>query len=661
MCGIAGIIQTSLTMGIDQLRAAAAGMCRAIAHRGPDDEGVWIDRGAGVALSHRRLSIIDLSVDGHQPMASPAGRFVAVFNGEIYNYKALREQIDRSGSFVCWRGHSDTEVLLAACDAWGVEEAVRRCNGMFAIAIWDNRDRVLVLARDRMGEKPLYYGWQGRTFLFGSELSALEAFPGFAATLDPEAVSAYLRFAYVPSPLSIYTGIRKLPAGKLAWISPNQGEAADKVSTYWSVPIPRPSPTLDSHEAVDRLHELLRDAVKMRMHADVPIGAFLSGGVDSSTITALMQDGASRPVHTYSIGLREKSHDEAADANQVARTLGTAHEELYITAQDALNVVPQIPELYSEPFADSSQVPTYLLSKLTRRHVTVALSGDGGDELFGGYVRYLQVPKLVKFCETVPGAFRRRLATVLEIAARPFWVNLVAAGPRSFAVHFSTEHLVKLAGVMRITDDREMYKLLISQWRDPAAIAPGLPAPRLAVDERQFGEGCRSVLDWLMYMDQLTYLPDDILVKVDRASMAAGLEARAPFLDHRVVEFASQLPVSMKVRSGQGKWVLRQVLYRYLNPKMVERPKQGFGIPLADWLRGALREWADSLLSKSTLLEHGIFDPAAVRAVWEDHLAGRGNHHHRLWVVLMMQSWLGRKRAQTTESSAQSVRAILSG
>jgi asparagine synthase (glutamine-hydrolysing) len=655
MCGIAGFVQTSLAIDVDQLRASAARMGRAIAHRGPDDGGIWIDQGTGVALSHRRLAIVDLSIQGRQPMVSPAGRFVMVFNGEIYNYRELRDEIDRGDSPVRWRGRSDTEVLLAACDAWGVEGAVRRCNGMFAFAVWDRRDRELVLVRDRMGEKPLYYGWQGKTFLFGSELSALEAFPGFVGTLNPEAVSAYLRFAYVPSPLSIYRGIRKLPAGGMAWITPHRGEAADRISTYWSVPAPDGSETVDSGGAVDELHELLREAVKMRMHADVPIGAFLSGGIDSSAITALMQDGAKQPVRTYSIGLREKTHDEAANAVQVARALGTVHEELYVTAQDALNVIPQIPQLYSEPFADSSQVPTYLLSKLTRRHVTVAISGDGGDELFGGYVRYLQVPRLLKFCRTVPHALRRALAGVFEIGARPFWANLLAAGPRSLAVHFSTEHLAKLAGVMRVRDEREMYRLLVSQWHDPGAIAPGLPSGSLAVDDAKLGADCRSALDWLMYMDQLTYLPDDILVKVDRASMAVGLEARVPFLDHRVVEFASRLPHSMKIKSGQGKWALRQVLYRYVDPSLVDRPKQGFGIPLAAWLRGGLREWAEALLSNSALQEHGIFDAAAVRRVWEDHLAGRGNYHHRLWVVLMMQSWLGRAKLPATETMVRSI------
>ena len=657
MCGIAGFIDTTLMMGADELRATATRMGQAIAHRGPDDEGVWIDRAEGVALSHRRLSIVDLSREGHQPMLSPSGRFVTVFNGEIYNYENLRNQVAQDRLSVRWRGHSDTEVLLAACDAWGVEEAVRRCNGMFAIAIWDTKDRALVLVRDRMGEKPLYYGWHGRTFLFGSELGALDAFPGFAGTLDPEAVSAYLRYAYVPSPLSIYKGIRKLRAGEMVWIIPRRGESADRASRYWRVPVPDPSGAINSREAVDRLHELLREAVKMRMHADVPIGVFLSGGIDSSTVTALMQDGASQPVRTYSIGLREKSHNEAANAIQVAGALGTAHEELYVTAQDALNVVPQIPELYSEPFADSSQVPTYLLSKLTRRHVTVALSGDGGDELFGGYVRYLQVPRLLRFCRAVPSAARHAMAAGLEIAARPFWANLLAAGPRSLAVHLAAGHLTKLAGALRVRNEQEMYRLLVSQWHEPAAIAPGLPSTSPAVDDRSLGD-CRSTLDWLMYMDQLTYLPDDILVKVDRASMAVGLEARVPFLDHRVVEFASRLPPSMKIRNGQGKWALRQVLYRYVDPSLVDRPKQGFGIPLANWLRGALREWAESLLSRPALLEHGIFDPIEVRRVWENHLAGRGNYHHRLWVVLMMQSWLRRSRMEAHEPEARAVSLV---
>lgn len=658
MCGIAGFIDTSLSIAPDELESIAARMGLAIAHRGPDDEGVWIDRTAGVALSHRRLSIIDLSKEGHQPMTSPSGRYVTVFNGEIYNYTELRDRIDAAGLPVRWRGRSDTEVLLAACDTWGVEEAIRLCNGMFAIAIWDIRGRKLVLLRDRMGEKPLYYGWQGRTFLFGSDLSALDAFPGFARILNPEAISAYLRFGYVPSPLSIYKGIRKLPAGRIAWIAPSRGAAGDRVATYWSVPVPEPAAELDSPEAVERLHELLREAVKLRMHADVPMGAFLSGGIDSSTITALMQDGANQPVRTYSIGLREKSHDEAANATQIARTIGTAHEELYVTAQDALDVVPQIPEFYSEPFADSSQVPTYLLSKLTRRHVTVALSGDGGDELFGGYVRYLQVPRLLKFCRAVPAPLRHSLAAALDVAARPLWANLLAAGPRPLAVHFSTEHLTKLAGVLRMGDEREMYKLLVSQWYDPAAIAPGLPSCSLAIDDTKLGADCRSALDWLMYMDQLTYLPDDILVKVDRASMAVGLEARVPFLDHRVVEFASRLPHSMKIRNGRGKRVLRQILYRYVDPSLVDRPKQGFAIPLASWLRGGLRDWAEGLLSTPALLQHGIFDPIAVRRVWESHLAGRGNHHHRLWAVLMMQSWLRRSRREANQPMTLAVSTV---
>jgi asparagine synthase (glutamine-hydrolysing) len=654
VCGIAGFIDTTLGMGTDELRAGAARMGRGLAHRGPDDEGVWIDGVAGVALSHRRLSIVDLSKEGHQPMTSPSGRYVAVFNGEIYNYPGIRDQIVAGGWSVHWRGHSDTEVLLAACDAWGVEESIRRCNGMFAIAIWDKRDRALMLLRDRMGEKPLYYGWQGRTFLFGSELSAIEAFPGFTGIMDPDAVSAYLRLAYIPSPLSIYRGIRKLPAGSMARITPARGEPADRTSTYWSVPIPDGSVRLDSREAVDRLHELLLEAVKMRMHADVPIGAFLSGGIDSSTVTALMQDGARQPVRTYSIGMREKSHDEAVNALQVARVLGTAHEELYVTAQDALDLVPRMPQLYSEPFADSSQLPTYLLSKLTRRHVKVALSGDGGDELFGGYVRYLQVPRLQKFCGAVPKMLRHALASLLETGAQPFWANLLTAGPRSFAVRFSAEHLAKLAGALRAGDERQMYRMLVSHWCDPAVIAPRLSSSPLAIDDPSFGDQCRSVLDWLMYMDQSTYLPDDILVKVDRASMAVGLEARVPFLDHRVVEFASGLPQSMKVRNGQGKWALRQVLYRYVDAGLVERPKQGFGIPLAGWLRGPLREWAEALLSKSALLDYGIFDPVAVRRVWEDHLTGRGNYHHRLWVVLMMQSWLACTRTETSLPAVRS-------
>jgi asparagine synthase (glutamine-hydrolysing) len=618
-------------------------MAAAIRHRGPDDEGIWVDAGAGVVFAHRRLSIVDLSEEGHQPMVSASGQFRVVFNGEIYNHREIREELDRCGLSPVWRGHSDTEVLLAACEAWGVEETIRRCNGMFAIALWDARSRELVLARDRMGEKPLYYGWRRGVFLFGSELKSLEAYPGFETKIDTRAVSAYLRFGYVPSPLSIYEGIFKLEPGEIMWLDPARGREGERKRRYWRVP--RPSPrSIDAGSAVDQLHDVLRAAVRSRMHADVPLGAFLSGGIDSSTVAALMQDAGEGRVRTYSIGFEDKQHNEAVYAAAVAKALGTQHEELYVTARDAMDVVPDLPFLYDEPFADSSQIPTYLLCKLTRRHVTVALSGDAGDELFGGYVRYMLARRLQAFYKTVPRPARGLMAAGLSGLARPLWDRACDLGPRSLGAALSSDRLGKLAAVVKARGYREMYGHLVSLWQDPKLPGPSLPEWPTPLDESALADQICDPIPWMMYLDSIMYLPDDILVKVDRASMAVSLEARVPFLDHRVVEFAAALPESLKIRNGQGKWILRQVLYRYLDRKLVERPKQGFGIPVAAWLRGPLIGWAEDLLSRSALSESGLLDPAPVRKAWEAHLSGRENHHHRLWVILMLQSWLRRVR-----------------
>lgn len=646
MCGIVGFFDCNLGEAAEDLAATARAMARAISHRGPDDEGVWVDAAAGVALGHRRLSIIDLSEEGHQPMASHSGRFVGVFNGEIYNYGELREELDRLGAAPRWRGHSDTEVLLAACEAWGVERAIQRSNGMFAIAIWDSVDRQLLLARDRMGEKPLYYGWQGEVFLFGSELKALEAYRGFSASLDARAISAYLRFGYVPTPLSIYEGVRKLAPGVIMSIPARGGQGSETSRRYWQVPFPNAGrERVDLTATVDELHQLLKTAVRSRMHADVPLGAFLSGGIDSSTVAALMQDAGGGRVHTYSIGFEDKRHNEAVHAAAVARILGTQHEELYVTSGDALEVVPHLPRLYDEPFADSSQIPTYLLSKLTRRHVTVALSGDAGDELFGGYVRYLQAERLARIYRTVPRAARSMVAAALRRVAGPFWDKLCLLGPKSLGVALSASRLTKLADVVGLPNYREMYGRLVSQWADSLLVAPGLPVWPTALEDADLAARSGGPLPWMMYLDQVTYLPDDILVKVDRASMAVGLEARVPFLDHRVVEFAAGLPLMAKIRGSQGKWALRQILYRYVDRKLVERPKQGFGIPLAEWLRGPLRPWAEDLLAESALLSSGFLSPGPIRRAWLAHQRGRENHQYALWVILMLQAWLKRPKA----------------
>lgn len=651
MCGIAGFIDWKSGAAAEDLAATAKAMARAISHRGPDDEGVWVDVSAGIGLGHRRLSIVDLSAEGHQPMVSHSGRFIAVFNGEIYNYVQLRQELDRLDAPPRWRGHCDTEVFLAGCEAWGVAGAIERSDGMFAIAIWDALQRQLLLARDRMGEKPLYYGWQHDVFLFGSELKALEAHRGFAAALDERAISAYLRFGYVPTPLSIYQGVRKLEPGFLLRLPARGGPGSESSGPYWQAPFPRGSApdARDPGSIVDELHQLLRTAVKSRMHADVPLGAFLSGGIDSSTVAALMQDAAGGRVHTYSMGFEDKRHDEAVHAAAVARVLGTQHEELYVTSGDALDVIPHLPRMYDEPFADSSQIPTHLLSKLTRRHVTVALSGDAGDELFGGYVRYLQAHRLLNFHRMVPAVARGAIAAGLRRLARPLWDRLCLLGPKSLAVTLSANRLAKLADAVCLDSYREMYGRLVSQWADPLAVAPTLPVWPTIIDDGDLAAK-NDPLPWMMYLDQMTYLPDDILVKVDRASMSVGLETRVPFLDHRVVEFAAAMPLTAKIRGSQGKWALRQILYRYVDRTLVERPKQGFGIPLAEWLRGPLRAWAEDLLSQSALLASGILQPDPIRRAWLDHQSGRQNQQHRLWVILMLQAWLRRSRPASADS-----------
>jgi asparagine synthase (glutamine-hydrolysing) len=637
MCGIAGFLNLARSDSTEELAQSARAMAAAIAHRGPDDFGVWVDARLGLAFGHRRLAVIDLSPEGHQPMVSPTGRFVTVFNGEIYNYPELRSELERSSLAPLWRGHSDTEIFLAACDAWGVEGALQRVNGMFALALADLRDQELILARDRMGEKPLYYGWQGETFLFGSELKALRAHPQFRRELEMRALPSYIRFGYVPAPLSMYAGIGKLPAGSI-WRSPLLKRGAETTRRYWQVPWPTDSATLTARPALERMHELLRDAVRCRMHSDVPLGAFLSGGIDSSLIVALMQAHSSRPIRTYCIGFREQLHDESPHARAVAQALGTDHNELCVTGADALEVVPRLPDIYDEPFADSSAIPTLLLSSLTRKHVTVALSGDGGDELFGGYVRYAQGRSLLPLYRTVPRVVRKVGAKLLAALSGRAWDRLSAYVPRSLAITFSSDHLAKLAAVLPLEGYREMYASLVSQRWETALVAPDTARVPDLIEDEQLAVAINCPVSWMMYVDQLTYLPDDILVKVDRASMAVALEVRVPFLDHRVVELAANLPLGLKLHRGQGKFLLRELLRRYLNPKLVARPKQGFGIPIADWLRGPLRDWAEDLLSPSALAALGMIEPDPIRRIWQSHLQGRGNHQHRLWLILMLQT-----------------------
>jgi asparagine synthase (glutamine-hydrolysing) len=613
-------------------------MADAIAHRGPDDSGIWTEPSLGIALGHRRLAIIDVSADGHQPMISASGRYVVVYNGEIYNYQDLRRELEDSGRAPVWRGHSDTEVLLAACDAWGIERALAALNGMFAIALLDRAERTLFLVRDRMGEKPLYYGWQGSAFLFGSELKALRAHPQFENRMDAQALPLFVRFGYIPTPFSIYAGIKKLPPGCFLRVPLRAHAGSFQPEPYWRVPIPEER-AMDPATAAEQLEHLLRDAVRIRMHADVPLGAFLSGGIDSSMIVALMQSQATRPVRTYSIGFRESGYDEAAAASAVAKTLATDHTELYVTADDALKVVPMLSDMYDEPFADSSQIPTYLLSKLTRRNVTVALSGDGGDELFGGYVRYIQARSLLRIHKLLPAWSRRGCARALTLAASRGSDRLTALLPRNVRGHLTRDRLGKLAEVIALNGYRELYGRLVSQWANPASVVAAAIATPTLLDDNAIAGRIDAAAPWMMYVDQLTYLPDDILVKVDRASMAVALEARVPFLDYRVVEFAASLPLKFKLADGMGKWLLRQVLYKHVDRRLVERPKQGFGIPVADWLRGPLRDWAEGLLCEPALSRGGLFNTQVIRDAWAQHLQGDRNFQYPLWVILMFQAW----------------------
>jgi len=622
-------------------------MTNAIVHRGPDDEGQWLDVPAGIALGHRRLSILDLSSAGRQPMHSISGRYVIIFNGEIYNHALIRAELERL-AHRNWRGHSDTEVILEAFETWGLQAALGRFTGMFAVALWDRQERRLHLMRDRIGEKPLYYGWCGKAFLFGSELKALRAHPAFSANIDRNALALYMRHNCIPAPHTIYEGIYKLIPGSLLTVSADD-HAHPQSEVYWSARsiaesgLKTPFPGSDS-EAVESLELLLKDAIGAQMGADVPLGAFLSGGVDSSTIVALMQVQSNRPVKTFTIGFSESDYNEAPFAKKVAQHLGTEHTELYVTPDDCLSVIPRLPVLYDEPFADSSQIPTFLVSELTSQHVTVALSGDGGDELFGGYNRYCWWRKIWERIQNVPLPLRRGAAGLIQKSSPSSLTELFNTMspllPRIMRQKSAGDKLHKLAGILDVRDPMEMYGRFVSHWQHPSDLVVGSREPITPVFDRACRLSTADTALQMMYLDLISYLPDDILVKVDRAAMGVSLETRVPFLDHRVVEFAWQLPLAMKIRGGQGKWILRQILYKYVPETLIERPKAGFGIPIVSWLRGPLRDWAETLLDERRLLTEGYFDPQPVRRMWRQHLSGSHNWQYHLWDVLMFQAWL---------------------
>lgn len=645
MCGIAGIFVRS--EAAFRPGEVAAGMAARLVHRGPDDAGLWIDETAGVALAHRRLSIIDTSSGGHQPMASPSGRYTIAYNGEIYNFYEIRQ--DLIGAGATFRTQSDTEVLLAAIETWGLTAALARVVGMYAFALWDARARQLSLVRDRAGEKPLYWGLIGGNLAFASELKAFRAVPGFDGNVDRAALSLYARFAYVPAPYSIYSSIRKLPPGHIACIGSDlTGRLVVETQAYWRASDAIVEQHIGYDEARRKAEALLSQAVRGQMISDVPLGAFLSGGIDSTAIVALMQEASSRPVRTFSIGSTESAYDEAPFAAAVARHLGTDHTELRVSPAEALAIVPELPAIYDEPFADSSQIPTVLVARMARRHVTVALSGDAGDEVFGGYNRYIFAPKVWAKAGRWPH-FARAAAAAAIVAVPPSgWDRIAGLVTRSMgqgSVRLLGEKLHKLARALPAANRRELYERLASCWIE----SPLLDGPQesqqqwYSVPEQV--EASDRFVDLMMYLDFVTYLPDDILVKVDRACMSTSLESRVPMLDHRLVEFMGRLPAGHKVSATGSKPILRDIAYSRVPRELLERPKMGFGVPIDVWLRGPLRDWAEDLLSPSRITSDGFFNTRAIREAWQQHLSGRRVRHHELWTVLMFQAWLEREHS----------------
>ncbi len=643
MCGIAGFL--FIHQAIDDPRGVVSRMAERLRHRGPDDEGTWVDEAAGVALGHRRLCIFDLSAEGRQPMASRGGRYVLIYNGAIYNFLDLRDELTREG--VSFKGRSDTEVLINAVEFWGLETAIRRFVGMFAFALWDRIEQTLHLARDRTGEKPLYYGWAGKSFLFGSELKALRAHPSWEGEISANALTLYMKRSCVPCPHSIYRGIHKLAPGAI--LSLRTSDAPGRLPApcaYWRAKDAIESGAADRRAsltddaAVAQLDEALRRSVRQMLQADVPLGAFLSGGIDSSLVVALMQEQSGIPVRTFSIGFDEEGYDEARHASAVARHLKTEHTELYASPKEALDVIPRLPRLYDEPFSDSSQIPTFLVCALTREHVTVSLSGDGGDELFGGYNRYFWGPRVWRSTCWLPAPLKKPLASGMVTwapALDRFYQKISPILPMRYQVEIAEDKFTKLANLLGASDIDEMYERLTTNWEDSICVN-GNRRPENAFSPTLASDVLRPE-EKMMYRDMVGYLPDDILAKVDRASMGVNLEVRAPYLDHRVVEFAWSLPLKLKVRDGEGKWILRRLLSRYVPSSLMRRPKMGFSPPIGEWLRGDLRDWAEDLLRESRLEGEGFFQAEPIRQMWAQHLSGKRNWQRHLWDVLMFQAW----------------------
>ena len=646
MCGITGMVRGARqTGGLDDIEA----MTSALRHRGPDAGAIFVDEDAGVALGHRRLAVVELSERGAQPMSSANGRYVIVFNGEIYNHRELRRELER-GAKVNWRGSSDTETLIECFSAWGAPATLRKAVGMFALALWDRAERRLTLARDRFGEKPLYYGYLGQgpssALVFGSELKALRASGRFDNAIDRNVVALFLRYSYVPTPYSIYRDVYKLEPGAIFELKADEvATRPRRIEKYWRyedvVAAGLADPILDENEAVDALERVLSEAIGLQLVADVPVGAFLSGGIDSSTIVALMQAQSSRRIRTFTVGFDEAGFDEAPHARDVARHLGTDHSEIRVSPAEARAVIPKLPFMYDEPFGDSSQIPTSIVCAVARREVTVALSGDAGDEVLGGYNRYVIGPKLWSRISHVPSQVRAVLGEASTRIPNRGWAALAWVPGLGRSLMPFKDKAYKLGptlGRMRGADD--LYKALVTEWAEGEVPVPGAARYAMWLDDHDLASHVADPTGRMMLFDGVTYLPDDILVKVDRAAMAVSLETRVPLLDHRVAELAWRLPMSMKVRDGRGKWALRQILYRHVPRDLVERPKAGFAIPVGQWLRDPLRGWAEDLLSERRLKEQGYLDVAVVTGLWREHRSGRRDWTSRLWNALMLQSWL---------------------